>query len=330
MAQAEYLLRSPNIPDDPLITRMLRISLIAKVLKIAVETKIGSSKTPNDGGTTMKRFGWILMLGAFCLGCDLGGNGDRTLIDNGVRTLVVEPCQYCAHEDEHRTHVHNVKLAKDAWSDFCAANPAGNFCKDFQRGFEDGFADFLDAGGTCEPPPIPPRDYWTERDCRQASIDWSAGFRTGAQLARRTGLRQVVVVPTGTCINTGAVPVYIACCQQPMLPTETVPAPAPRQVPRESVPSPSTMPSAPLPPVLKSSAQADPAAMLDSAPLPPQSTPMAEAAATTIPSVALDQDAQVEILPANPCFLNDSTPPFPDEINPFLTKDISGCSYESR
>jgi len=277
----------------------------------------------------MKPFAWILTLVAFCLGCNL--------IDNGVQTLVIEPYQYCAHEDEHRAHVHHEQLAREAWGDFCTANPTQNFSKDFSCGFIDGFADYLDAGGTCEPPPVPPREYWDQRNCRQASIDWSGGFRTGAQLARQTGLRQCVVVPTGTCVDGGAVHVYCAPCQHESPTMEVVPLPAstPSETYKDgSVPGPNTMPAAPQPPQATPGVTAAPSvAPLPTAPFPPQLTPKNESASApplAAPAVSSAQDASVEVLPATPCFFNDSIPSFPEDVNPFSSNDISGCAYESR
>lgn len=190
----------------------------------------------------MRRLGWILTPWAFCLGCSLSDNGGRTLFDNGARTLVVEPVQYCSHEDGIRTHIHHEKLADEAWGQFCSCNPGHEFSTDFARGFSDGFADYLDAGGTGEPPPLPPRRYWDQRDCRQASLDWFAGFRTGAGMAQRTGFRQCVVVPTGTQVcGSRMVPVYVAQCPQGQTPpVENVPSPIPLP---PTIPSPSTTPN---------------------------------------------------------------------------------------
>ena len=67
----------------------------------------------------MKRLTWILTLLAFCLGCNL--------FDNGVRTLVVEPIQYCTQGDKLRTHHHHEKLAQAAWEEFCRVNEGHEF-----------------------------------------------------------------------------------------------------------------------------------------------------------------------------------------------------------
>ena len=166
-----------------------------------------------------KRLAWILAFPAFCLGCNL--------FDNGARTLVFEPIQYCAQGDKERTHIHHDQLARGAWEEFCRLNPGHEFSKDFACGFTEGYADYLSAGGTGEPPPLPPRRYWAQRDCRQASVDWFAGFRTGAGTAQRSGLRQCVVVPTAThvCVGVPVCPTPPAQQQTPSI--ETVPAPIP-------------------------------------------------------------------------------------------------------
>jgi hypothetical protein len=73
---------------------------------------------------------------------------------------------------------------------------------DFAHGFKDGFADYVYAGGTGEPPPLPPRYYWKTRyetpQGHQAIADWFAGFRLRAELARESGYRELVMIPSST------------------------------------------------------------------------------------------------------------------------------------
>ena len=87
----------------------------------------------------MKRLGWILTLWAPCLGCNL--------FDNGTRTLVVEPAQYCRHEDQRRVHNHNEKFGPGSMGTVLRVQPRFRVLTDYFRGFTDGFADYLDAGG---------------------------------------------------------------------------------------------------------------------------------------------------------------------------------------
>jgi hypothetical protein len=65
-------------------------------------------------------------------------------------------------------------------------------------GFLDGFTDFVYAGGSGEPPPVPPRQFWNVewRSPRghEASQDWFSGYRHGARVARDGGFRQRAIV----------------------------------------------------------------------------------------------------------------------------------------
>lgn len=89
-------------------------------------------------------------------------------------------------------------LGEKAWQDICAQNP-GQYSVHYGRGFVDGFADFLYAGGTGEPPMVPPWRYrkavYETPEGFQAIEDWFAGFRHGAGAAQASGLRNFVLVP---------------------------------------------------------------------------------------------------------------------------------------
>ena len=213
-------------------------------------------------------------------------------------------------------------------------NPGQQFSDDFASGFAEGYADYLDGGGTTAPPALPPRSYWANRDCRQAAVDWLDGFHAGAQLARSTGLRQVIVVPTVSAINCGAVPVYSACCapmntpapNSPFVP-ETVPAPAPKNEP-PAVPAPSSLPAAPAPPRQTSLIPES----LPTAPMPPQTSAADRfGMAGQLPMVppayppAADE-VRVEIYPVGACLFNDNGPAYPENVNPLSTHEITGCS----
>src|SRR5439155_20779353 len=91
-------------------------------------------------------------------------------------------------------------LAEAAWQEITKANPDPSYSPDYVCGFKDGFADFLYAGGTGEPPPLPPRQYWKIKyetaEGHQAIEDWFAGFRHGASVAQTTGYRQWVTIPS--------------------------------------------------------------------------------------------------------------------------------------
>jgi hypothetical protein len=69
----------------------------------------------------------------------------------------------------------------------------------FHEGFVEGFVDYVEAGGTGEPPYLPPFRYrLTEHRTPegQAAIrDWYAGFREGSAAAKASGLRELNYVP---------------------------------------------------------------------------------------------------------------------------------------
>src|SRR5207253_2309767 len=60
--------------------------------------------------------------------------------------------------------------------------------------------DYLYAGGSGEPPPLPPRYYWKTRyetaEGHQAIADWFAGYRLGAAMAQESGYREWVTIPS--------------------------------------------------------------------------------------------------------------------------------------
>lgn len=135
----------------------------------------------------------------------LVGSGCR-LFDSFVRTTVVEPIQYASHLDEKlakrrfRGMAHNafetVRAHARAELDDYECEP---FSVEYQLGFEDGFVDFLDAGGTGSPPTLPPRRYWKKQyqtpAGQRAAADWFTGYERGTATARESGLRQLIVVP---------------------------------------------------------------------------------------------------------------------------------------
>lgn len=74
------------------------------------------------------------------------------------------------------------------------------FSADYERGYKDGFTDYLDFGGCGEPPPVPPRRYWKNAyqtpEGHQAIQDWFAGFRNGVSDAEASGWRHFATVPS--------------------------------------------------------------------------------------------------------------------------------------
>ena len=127
-------------------------------------------------------------------------SGCNGVFQNAFHTLIVEPFQYGAHVDRHVTSQRNFELAQRTWDEMQASAPDQEVSADYEHGFKDGYVDYLDAGGTCEPPPVPPRKYWNDTyrspGGKQSINDWFAGFRDGATMARDGGYRELVTVPS--------------------------------------------------------------------------------------------------------------------------------------
>ncbi|MCA9140185.1 MAG: hypothetical protein KDB00_25610 [Planctomycetales bacterium] len=101
------------------------------------------------------------------------------------------------------------RCAARAQSDDYVSPP---FSIDHERGFEDGFVDYLVYGGTGNPPPLPPRRYWWS-DCGgvngcNAIQEWFKGFEHGAAVAKASGCRQCVTVPLSDSLLIDNLPIY--------------------------------------------------------------------------------------------------------------------------
>jgi len=122
-------------------------------------------------------------------GCDLAGTAAHNVI-----------AEFHQAAEDHHEHARNRRIARQAWDEFCGAHGGQPFSDDYADGFQQGFADYLYAGGNGEPPPLPPRQYWKARyqtpEGYQAMEDWFAGFRSGAAAAQQSGYRQYVTLPS--------------------------------------------------------------------------------------------------------------------------------------
>jgi hypothetical protein len=135
-------------------------------------------------------------LGALCLACSACAP-----IYRAVRTSVVQPIIYSRYRNEAVDCIHNYLLAKEALDEYEGTH-GGEVSKDFACGFKDGYARYLYEGGPLEPPPLAPRCYWNScyenPEGHQAMLDWFAGWREGAAVAKASGFRDLVVVPTSS------------------------------------------------------------------------------------------------------------------------------------
>jgi hypothetical protein len=133
---------------------------------------------------------WVL---ALCL----PGSG-CSLVCNATNNITAEVCQRL---DDCTECIRNERWASQAWRETLRRDPGHSYSPDYVAGFKAGFADLLAAGGTGEPPPVPPPNYWAPRyqtpQGYHAIEDWFAGFRHGALVARDSGYRRWMVLPSG-------------------------------------------------------------------------------------------------------------------------------------
>lgn len=136
-----------------------------------------------------------------------------------AKTMVVEPLGYARFLEEKREHFRFRQLAECALAaekSRVRAELDDYTCKPFsldeQAGFLDGFVDYLDAGGTGNPPTLPPRRYWrTEHENQagyQAVQDWYRGYAQGAAAAQASGYRELVTICTSDSLGAFREPYY--------------------------------------------------------------------------------------------------------------------------
>lgn len=147
---------------------------------------------------TMTRLLVMAVLLLTSLGCSSPG------LRNILRVNVWEPEAYCASKDREVTFRHNRELAERAWAQLAASDPSVCASREFGDGFIDGYADYLNLGGTGAAPPIPPRRYWNVDYKSPGGVEaiqaWFAGFEQGAAAAKASGIREVEVVPSSVLL----------------------------------------------------------------------------------------------------------------------------------
>ena len=178
-----------------------------------------------------------------------------TTVQNTVRNVFLDPVHFPVHTDNLARHVRDKHLAAEAWEEILARDGVDAYSKHYARGFSAGFRDYLDAGGNCEPPLVPPRSYWRlffqTPEGHQAMQDWFAGFRHGAIVARESGYRELVTVdssyvpPEARC-GGGCGPAGPAPDEGPPV-DETLGAPLPKPPGVVNMPGHTVPPAAPVP-----------------------------------------------------------------------------------
>ena len=118
-----------------------------------------------------------------------------TVWQNARRTLIHEPAAYSWKHDRRRSVDAYRQLADQVWQQEAIHCPDLLTQPDYVMGFRDGFVDYVYAGGTGEPPPVPPRHFWNVvlrgPDGKQRVEQWFAGYRHGARVARDGGYREL-------------------------------------------------------------------------------------------------------------------------------------------
>jgi hypothetical protein len=141
---------------------------------------------------------YLVGVGFACQGC--------APLWQSARTSLVQPFIYRRITTDYLECKRNRQLADEAWGSFFSKHPTLEYSKDFESGFKEGFSDFLYSGGTGAPPPVPPRCYWNFKyetpEGHKAAENWFAGFRAGAENARESGYRKLVLVPASTSLPT--------------------------------------------------------------------------------------------------------------------------------
>jgi hypothetical protein len=161
---------------------------------------------------TMSRHAQLALVIAIC--CLASG---CRLVDNAWQTSIAEPMHYSRNVYEKFARRHFLGLAESALEQAKADARAElddydcePFSVDYQSGFRDGFVDYLEAGGTGTPQPLPPRKYWKAKYQNpvgfQRMEDWVQGFQHGATMARASNYRSFVVVPVTDAVATDTVP----------------------------------------------------------------------------------------------------------------------------
>jgi hypothetical protein len=126
-----------------------------------------------------------------------------TPCDLVFRTVRWEPSAFWWKSDRDRSRDTYRLWANQAWEQEGQGCAAAGSTTDYEAGFKDGFVDYVFAGGTGEPPPLPPRTFWN-MDLRlpagrERANQWFAGYRHGARVARESGYRSLAEVQTSLC-----------------------------------------------------------------------------------------------------------------------------------
>jgi hypothetical protein len=121
-----------------------------------------------------------------------------TVCENARRTVSIEPHIFYWKKDKRRSLAVYSSWADQIWAEESQGCPQLAGRSEYAIGFRDGFVDYVYAGGTGEPPPVPPRHLWNvdfrSEEGHQRAEDWFAGYRHGAGIARDGGFRSLATI----------------------------------------------------------------------------------------------------------------------------------------
>lgn len=131
-------------------------------------------------------------------GCCYTGNvwGNWDFFANGIRNLSSEPVR----ANDHMILAFRIKgWAAKAWQEVKMHAPEHPYSLDYEKGFLEGFRDYVESGGSGAPPAVPTLCYrlswYRNPPGQQAITDWYEGFRRGALVAKESGYREIILVP---------------------------------------------------------------------------------------------------------------------------------------
>lgn len=134
---------------------------------------------------------WLILVGIAVLpGCSMSRNA--------LYNTVVGPLHFERYSDEFWRRVRDKNLAEEAWERAQGMAPQP-YSKHYARGFKEGYVNYL-TGGDGNTPLVPPRRYWSffyqSPEGNEAIQDWFAGWRHGDAVAKESGYRHLVIIPT--------------------------------------------------------------------------------------------------------------------------------------
>ncbi len=269
---------------------------------VPIETASDCASVRRPAGDVMR---WRAVACVGCLvpltGCNLAYYAGHNLANESISRV-----------DEARL-AHRLRAeAKAAWFEVCRQHAGRTLTSEFAEGFVEGYADYLEHGGTPRPPAVPPPRYrrsgYLSPEGHVLIKDYLAGFQYGAEVACATGRRQFLTVPVLVSEEQPEPPLsLVKIPAPPETPSELMPPPVgpPPSAPSSGLPDPKPIPPPPLPPKTDApGSEPLPPVEVPTVLLPPLSRP------DPLPAAPVVQPASAE-LPATVPPVADRPPPLP-------------------